>query len=103
MSTLQKANCPGGAGQSAKETSDSAIFAQPLEERKREATLMAQLALQGHSVYRVAQDTRISHQVPKDMGASGLRIPDKVSGPASAAITGQVATGTGTGYFEAFQ
>lgn len=66
MSTLQTAKSPGGAGQIAKETSDDAIVAQSFDERKHEATLMAQLALQGHAVYRVAQDTRIAHQVPKD-------------------------------------
>lgn len=39
----------------------------------------------------------------REMGASGLRIPERVSGPASASITSQIATGTGTGFFEAFQ
>lgn len=66
MSAPQTAKSPGGAGQIAEETSDAAIVTQPLEERKHEATLMAKLALQGHAVYRVAQDTRIAHQVPKD-------------------------------------
>lgn len=37
----------------------------------------------------------------QEMGASGLRIPEKTSGPASAALTGQVAAGTGTAFFEA--
>ncbi|MDP2024529.1 MAG: hypothetical protein Q8L16_26900 [Hydrogenophaga sp.] len=37
----------------------------------------------------------------KEMGASGLRIPEKVSGPASAALTGQATAGTGTAFFEA--
>lgn len=39
----------------------------------------------------------------REMGATGLRIPCAFSGPASAAVTGVEATGTGTAYFEAFR
>lgn len=52
MSTLQKAQSPGGAGQSANETADSAIVDSALEKRKAEATLMAKLALRAHAVHR---------------------------------------------------
>lgn len=55
MNTTQKAQSPGGAGQSAKETTDAAIVAQPLEERKHEATLMAKLAIRGHAVHRMVE------------------------------------------------
>lgn len=36
------------------QTADVVGLAQPLEERKREATLMAKLALRGHAVHRTA-------------------------------------------------
>lgn len=55
MSDLQKAQSPAATGLSAKETSDTAIVAQPLEERKHEATLMAKLALRGHAVHRMVE------------------------------------------------
>lgn len=66
MNTLQKTICPAATGQSAEKNTDTAIFSQPVDLGKAEATLMAQLALKGHAVYRVAQDTRISHPAPKD-------------------------------------
>jgi hypothetical protein len=54
MSTLQKAQSPVGAGQSADKTADVAIVAQPRSDRKTEATLIALFALAGHSVHRQA-------------------------------------------------
>jgi hypothetical protein len=36
----------------------------------------------------------------QEMGATGFRIPEQLSGPASAALNGQVASGTGTAFFE---
>ena len=53
MSTLQKAQSPGGAGQSANETASSAIVSQQPEIFKREATLVAHFALAGHAVHRL--------------------------------------------------
>lgn len=58
MSAAQKAQCPGGAGQSAEETSDAPIIA--LAEKtgnpsdKEFATIAAQYALKGHALVRVA-------------------------------------------------
>lgn len=58
MSAAQKAQCPGGAGQSAEETSDAPIIA--LAEKtgnpsdKDFATVTAQFALKGHALIRVA-------------------------------------------------
>ena len=57
MSDPQIAQNPGGAGLSAETKTNPAIVA-PLEEcgnaGKREATLMAQFALAGHAVHRLA-------------------------------------------------
>lgn len=55
MSTPQAAKSPAATGLSANETTDTAIVAQPLEERKHEATLMAKLALRGHAVHRMVE------------------------------------------------
>lgn len=63
---LQKAQSPVAAGQSAGQEAVEPIVSQYVDLGKAEATLMAQLALKGHAVYRVARDTRISHPVPKD-------------------------------------
>lgn len=53
MSALQKAQSPVGAGQCANQKADNAIVGQPLEQRKRDVTLMARFALRGHAVHRV--------------------------------------------------
>lgn len=55
MSSLQKAQSPGGAGQSANETADRAIVGQQSEIAKRETTLIAQFALAGHAVHHMAE------------------------------------------------
>ena len=55
MSTTQKAQSPAATELSANETTDAPIVVQPLEERKHEATLMAKLALRGHSVHRMVE------------------------------------------------
>ena len=55
MSTLPKAQSPGGAGQSANEKTDRAIVGQQPEIAKRETTLIAQFALAGHAVHRMAE------------------------------------------------
>lgn len=65
MSAVQKAQCPGGAGQSAEETSDVAIIA--LAEKtgnpsdKEFATVQAQFALKGHALVRVV-DSYAAHK-----------------------------------------
>lgn len=53
MSTPQKAQSPGGAGQCANETADSVIVGQQPEIFKWEATLIAHFALAGHAVHRL--------------------------------------------------
>jgi hypothetical protein len=53
MSDPQKAQSPGGAGQSANETADTQILGQLLEISKRETTLIAHFALAGHAVHRL--------------------------------------------------
>lgn len=51
MNAPQKAQSPGGAGQSAKQSTDAQSFADLDTTRKAEATTKAQLALKGHSVF----------------------------------------------------
>lgn len=50
MSTIQKAQSPGGAGQSANETADAQILGQQPEISKHESTLIAHFVLAGHAV-----------------------------------------------------
>jgi hypothetical protein len=50
----QKAQSPGGAGQSAKEPADTVIVGQTPADRKTVATLKAQFALRGHAVHEMA-------------------------------------------------
>ncbi|MBA4263786.1 MAG: hypothetical protein C0453_01780 [Comamonadaceae bacterium] len=54
MSAAQKAQSPGGAGQSADQITEDHIVGEHPETGKREATLLAQFALRGHAVHRLA-------------------------------------------------
>ena len=53
MSSPQKAQSPGGAGQCANEIADGRIVGQDPEIAKRETTLIAHFALGGHAVHRL--------------------------------------------------
>lgn len=53
MRDPQKAQSPGGAGQSANETADTQILGQQPEISKRETTLIANFAIAGHAVHRL--------------------------------------------------
>lgn len=55
MSTPHKANCPGGAGQSAERNADPQIVAGDVEQRKSLATIVARFALRGHSVHQLSE------------------------------------------------
>lgn len=55
MSAAQKAQSPVAAGQSANETANVQIVGQQPEIAKRETTLIAQFALAGHAVHRMAE------------------------------------------------
>jgi hypothetical protein len=55
MNAAQKANNPVGAGLDANETADTPILGQQPEIAKRETTLIAQFALAGHAVHRMAE------------------------------------------------
>lgn len=51
MNAPHKANCPGGAGQSAERNADPQIVAGDVEQRKSLATIVARFALRGHVVH----------------------------------------------------
>jgi hypothetical protein len=54
MKWAQKAQSPGGAGQSADDSkTDPHIIGEPTDRSKRTATLLAQFALKGHVVHRL--------------------------------------------------
>lgn len=55
MNTPQKAQSPGGAGQSAERNTDTPIVAADVEQRKTIATIIARFALRGHSVHELAE------------------------------------------------
>ena len=55
MSAAQKAQSQVAAWQSANETADTPILGQQPEIAKRETTLIAQFALAGHAVHRMAE------------------------------------------------
>jgi hypothetical protein len=54
MSEGHKSECPAGTGHIADKTTDTQIFSGLEIPGKREATLLAQFALAGHSVHRLA-------------------------------------------------
>jgi 3,4-dihydroxy-2-butanone 4-phosphate synthase len=54
MTDPQKAQSPGGAGQSADQSKQAPIIGEPTETSKRSAMLLAQFALAGHVVHRLA-------------------------------------------------